>query len=318
VYAPDGKYILGAEQGHWIRRWDADANYEMKGAFGLPDECCALAITANGRYWLSAGESTHCVFIWDVAKRQIIGRFVGHTGPVKFVAATPDSRRAVSGDCDGIRVWDIASCRTELTLPQHGLACAIAPDGRWVLTMDNDKAARFWDLNTGVKLHEIKIPDHDPVALSPNGEYVLFRREGFGVNAMVKVPSRLRPEPGIGNVRRDPQMGAGQPSATAKQNGKVTYLSDMNEYGVISAEGRFGKHGNLGYEAGRPASPRISVRGKHYPHGLSVCPFTNGYARVMYELDGKAHRFETSVALNDSACAPGQLSGGYRRTLRLR
>jgi hypothetical protein len=85
--------------------------------------------------------------------------------------------------------------------------------------------------------------------------------------------------------------------------GDVQYLSGMEEFGVRVVEGRFAKHGNLGYSAGRPPSNRIVVDGKESPQGLSMCPASDTYARVRYRLQGMARMFFASAALNDSAGA---------------
>src|SRR5262249_20048512 len=79
----------------------------------------------------------------------------------------------------------------------------------------------------------------------------------------------------------------------------VQYLSDMAEFDVIVAEGRFAKKGNLGYSAG--GSGRITVNGKESPNGLSMHAPSNGHAAAKYKLGKTAQLFISSVALNDSA-----------------
>jgi len=83
----------------------------------------------------------------------------------------------------------------------------------------------------------------------------------------------------------------------------------MAEFDVKVAEGRFAKKGDLGYMAGNPPSGRILVGGEESPNGLSMCPDSNTYARVKYKLGKTAETFIASVALNDSAGAPGRLPG---------
>lgn len=85
--------------------------------------------------------------------------------------------------------------------------------------------------------------------------------------------------------------------ASAGQN--VRYLSDMAEFDVQAAEGRFAKKGNLGYQAG--GSDQIRVRGKKSPNGLSMHAPPNAYAAAKYRVGKTARTFLASVALNDSA-----------------
>jgi formylglycine-generating enzyme required for sulfatase activity len=84
----------------------------------------------------------------------------------------------------------------------------------------------------------------------------------------------------------------------AEQN-QVRYLSDMAEFDVIVAEGRFAKKGDLGYRAGN--SSRIKVKDKEWPNGISMHAPTNGYARAKYKLDRAVTRLRATAALNDTA-----------------
>jgi serine/threonine protein kinase len=111
------------------------------------------------------------------------------------------------------------------------------------------------------------------------------------------------PEGGSADIRDD---------AKDDGEGKVQYLSDMQEFGVKVCAGRFDKDGELGYLAGNPPSRRILVNGKEFPHGLSMVPESNTYAGVKYTLAKKAQLFRASVALNDSAGASGRPPGDGR------
>ncbi len=91
----------------------------------------------------------------------------------------------------------------------------------------------------------------------------------------------------------------------------VRYLSEMAEFDVQVGDARFATKGNLGYEAGD--SGRIRVNGKGSPNGISMYPISKGSARARYELPKSAHMFVGSVALNDSAGAPGAPPGKGRQ-----
>jgi WD40 repeat protein len=54
---------------------------------------------------VSASED-QSVRLWDVANRQEVCRFLGHQGPVRCVAVSPDGNLCLSGSTDGtLRVW---------------------------------------------------------------------------------------------------------------------------------------------------------------------------------------------------------------------
>jgi hypothetical protein len=84
---------------------------------------------------------------------------------------------------------------------------------------------------------------------------------------------------------------------------EVEYLSDMQEFDVKVAEGRFANKGRLGYSAA--GLDRVRVKGNDSPNGLSMHAISNSYASVKYKLGKTAHTFIASAALNDSAGAPG-------------
>ncbi len=109
--------------------------------------------------------------------------------------------------------------------------------------------------------------------------------------------------------KRIAQLGAELPTPIVPNEGReeVEYLSDMEEFDVKVAEGRFANKGRLGYSAGR--SDRIRVNGKECPNGLSMHALSNTHASVKYKLGKTAHTFTASVALNDSAGGPGQPPG---------
>jgi hypothetical protein len=109
--------------------------------------------------------------------------------------------------------------------------------------------------------------------------------------------------------KRITQIGADLPKAVVPNEAReeVEYLSDMEEFDVKVAEGRFANKGKLGYSAG--GSDRIRVNGKECPNGLSMHALSNTHASVKYKLRKTAHKFTASVALNDSAGGPGQPPG---------
>jgi hypothetical protein len=90
----------------------------------------------------------------------------------------------------------------------------------------------------------------------------------------------------------------------------VQYLSDMQEFDV-KVYRQFAKKGNLGFGEGDPryANGKIRVNGKETPNGLATHALSNTQATVKYRLGNTAHTFVTSVALNDSAGAPGRPPG---------
>ncbi len=83
----------------------------------------------------------------------LVRDLVGHADWVNACTVTPDGRRVVSASRDRtLKVWDLASGRTEVTLEGHAdwvNACAVIPDGRRVVSASYDGTLKVWDLASG-------------------------------------------------------------------------------------------------------------------------------------------------------------------------
>jgi len=83
----------------------------------------------------------------------LVRDLVGHADVATACAVTSDGRRVVSASWDQtLKVWDLASGRTETTLEGHAgwvSGCALTPDGRRVVSASNDKTLKVWDLASG-------------------------------------------------------------------------------------------------------------------------------------------------------------------------
>ncbi len=89
--------------------------------------------------------------VWDIDTGKCQRELYGHRAWVTAMAITPDGRRAVSGDTDGlVCVWDLQRGQRERTISLHPASCvAIATDGRRVVSGSSDGAVAVWDLETG-------------------------------------------------------------------------------------------------------------------------------------------------------------------------
>ena len=62
--------------------------------------------------------------VWDAATGREALTFRGHTNTVHDVVFSPDGRRIVSGDYDGvIKVWDAVTGQEALTFRGHTTQC---------------------------------------------------------------------------------------------------------------------------------------------------------------------------------------------------
>jgi RNA polymerase sigma factor (sigma-70 family) len=129
VFAPDDKRLFSASHDGTVRLWDVDTAMEV-GRFNAPGYALTTVAVSPDGTTLAAGcqnlskgdepgktameKFSHPIRFWDVEKRQEIvppkrGAHGGvyHTGPVRAIAFTPDSKKLASGGMDAsVFLWD--------------------------------------------------------------------------------------------------------------------------------------------------------------------------------------------------------------------
>jgi WD40 repeat protein len=84
----------------------------------------------------------------------------GHTGSVRSVAFSPNSKQVVSGSSDQtVRLWDAATGAPLQMLEGHtdSVYCvAFSPDGKQVVSESGDQTVRLWDAATGALLQTLE------------------------------------------------------------------------------------------------------------------------------------------------------------------
>ncbi|KAG4437673.1 hypothetical protein IFR05_006835 [Cadophora sp. M221] len=103
----------------------------------------------------------------------------GHTGWVRSVAFSPDSKQVISGSGDRtVRLWDAATGAALQTLEGHTgsvSSVAFSPDSKQVVSGSDDGTVRLWDAATGAALQTLEGYTSlvSSVAFSPNGKQVI-------------------------------------------------------------------------------------------------------------------------------------------------
>jgi len=110
----------------------------------------SLTLTPDGQTVISGG-SWGVITSYNPETGKKIHNFVGHTGDVWSVAASPDSRFLVSGSADQtVRLWEINTGRLLLTIFQgtDNEWIAWTPEGYYTASLNGDKYIG-WHLNNG-------------------------------------------------------------------------------------------------------------------------------------------------------------------------
>jgi WD40 repeat protein len=144
AFLPDGRLVSGGAD-HTVRVWDLEAG-TCTAELLHDGPVWAIAVSPDGRRLAAGGTDdrpgdklVNVPRIWDLAKRKILQRLVGHRGGVTAVAFSPGGEQLATASYDGrARLWrvkDGAPLR-ELALdaavrshPAEAYAAAFSPDG---------------------------------------------------------------------------------------------------------------------------------------------------------------------------------------------
>jgi WD40 repeat protein len=139
----DGKTLASGTFYGEIRIWDVENQKEMA---SLDNEASVygLALSADGKRLLSTNGGN--VTLWDVARKQAVGKFMGVKGEVGPVAFSPDEKLVVARAFD-CTIWDANTFKKLATLrPAEIPDLAISPDSRTLFSCDRKGKVTLLDL----------------------------------------------------------------------------------------------------------------------------------------------------------------------------
>jgi WD40 repeat protein len=167
AFSPDGRTLATSESQRWqpgqanlaagttstIRLWDlatgqATTLSSMPGSYGGQ----ALAFHPGGHTLAGNMGMDGTVRLLDLAAGKV-AVLTGHASAIEAVAFSPDGRTLATGSTDAtIRLWDLATGQTTITLTPHGgyvVSVAFGPDARTLASASTDNTVRLWDPATG-------------------------------------------------------------------------------------------------------------------------------------------------------------------------
>lgn len=123
-------------------------------------KCCAFS--PDGQ-WFVSGSRDHTLIIWETRRWKIKYR-IECCDLVYHCVITPDSQRVMALVNGELRVWHLATGR-RLATKWEGFEkihhCALSADGRWLVTVTNEKKVRLLDQNTLIMLDEVMLAEEN-------------------------------------------------------------------------------------------------------------------------------------------------------------
>jgi WD40 repeat protein len=142
-YSPDRRRIIVGYDDSVVRVVEARTRIPLFELTTRADSIRVAVFSPDGSRILTAGPNNST--IWDSATRTPKSTLTGPGLTVEQAAFSPDGSKILTVANETARIWDANSGTEIATLPGSALHALFSPDGRQVLTANEDGKARLWD-----------------------------------------------------------------------------------------------------------------------------------------------------------------------------
>jgi WD40 repeat protein/serine/threonine protein kinase len=146
AFAASGALLATSGRNNKVTVWDANDGTERISFRDGESWIGSLGISRDGRF-VAVGKGDGTVILFDSTGQMPLKQLKGHTGLVRSVAFTPDSRTLASASLDGTaRLWNLATGQPTLTITHVGPINSISfsADGNLMVTCGADASVKLW------------------------------------------------------------------------------------------------------------------------------------------------------------------------------
>jgi RNA polymerase sigma factor (sigma-70 family) len=183
----DGKTLASGSWGK-VFLWEVATGKLLSHEDVKNDAVMQLLFTPDGKT-LAVRDQGDTILVWDVVGHKKLHELKGHKGRLSSMDLSPDGKTLVSGSWGDphIRLWDVATGKEKFHFRAYDrdvVNVAFRPDGKAIASTGNVGGLRFWNLETGEKLHD-QATFHLPMQLvySPDGKFLVGSEGGGRLHA---------------------------------------------------------------------------------------------------------------------------------------
>ncbi|HTU89248.1 MAG TPA: sigma-70 family RNA polymerase sigma factor [Gemmataceae bacterium] len=178
--SPDGKTVAAACANRTVYLFDAATGKPIHRLLGHPNNVTSLAYSPDGKT-LASADANNIIVLWDLMCGKSLHQFpaIQSQGPVWSLAFSRDGKGLLAGGGQSFFCLHDPGTGKELRRFEGNkkfIRClALSPDGKTIATAV-EAELRFWDMQTGKMLGELKMTDLAPphqlrsLAFSPDGK----------------------------------------------------------------------------------------------------------------------------------------------------
>ena len=166
AFRTDGQQLISGAADGAISVWNTEsvAREMIEGKVEQPGS--VVALSADGRQLATAGVSSGraAIIVFDLQSKKVTHTLLGHAGPIRSLAFSPDGLRIVSGSADGsARIWDHGDSKFPELVRFDGhagevTAVAFNSNATQVISGAANKTLKLWSSADAVEIRDF--PGH--------------------------------------------------------------------------------------------------------------------------------------------------------------